>query len=366
MTCIRDTKAIINLDNISKNIFSIKTTLSTKTKFMAVIKANAYGHGILEVGRHLDNENIDIFGVANIQEAIHLRKNGIKKDIQVLGYTPNHQLKYGVEHNIILTVFSFEQCDLLNELSNSSYKTKIQIKLDTGFNRLGYKDFDLAFTDICKIKNLENIIIDGIFTHLALRNRDEDFMQYSNFENFINKLKENNIVYGISHICDSIAAIKYPEFHMEMIRVGAGIYGLCLEPVPYKILPSLSFNSKVTSIKDVQKGEGIGYDEDYKFDKPSKIAVLPFGYADGIPRNINKSGYVLINNKKAPYIGILCMDQCMVDITNINDVHIGTDVEVISNKLPVSYLATWCKTNKNSIVAGILPRVPRIYKRKNK
>lgn len=354
---MRDTKVIIKKSNLKENYDNY---CKMGTEVMVVVKANAYGHGIVESSRYFEEIGVETLAVATLTEAVELRENNIESDLLIMGHTPDRYLEKAVEIGAIVTVFSLDQCKILEKMN----KPRVYIKIDTGFNRIGYKDHEKAIRDIQLIDKME-VKIEGIFTHLALRNEESDKNQFIAFSRILDRLKSLKINYGKASICDSIGALIYPEYHLDTVRVGAGIYGLCTRPTPFKLKNTMTFISKITEIKIVEIGESIGYDEEIVTDRKIKIAVLPFGYGDGIPRNITDSGYVLINGEKAPYLGILCMDQCMVDITDIDRVDRGDDVLVFgehkNNILPISHLASWCKTNRNSIITGISSRVIREF-----
>lgn len=362
MRLLRPTYVEIDLDIIKHNINEIKKFIAKNTKLGAVIKANAYGHGAIEVARVLEEENIDYICVAGLNEAIELRNNNIKLPILVMGYTPDDCLDIAIQNNITLTIFSKEQAEILSNKSKKiTSKTNIHIKIDTGFNRLGFKINESLPSTIYYIYNLPNINVEGIFSHLALKDIESDYEQFNKFIKLLDKIKCIDI--PIKHICDSIGMVSYKDFHMDMVRVGASLYGYNSRKSKMNLKPAMTFKSKFAQIKTIKKGEGISYDYSYIADKEMKIGTVLCGYSDGIPRSLSNKGYVYVNGKRANILGKICMDQCIVDLTDIKDV-VSMDSEVIfyGNGGPkLLDVANLADTNRNELLSIVSRRVARVY-----
>lgn len=361
MRLLRPTYVEIDLDIIKHNINEIKKIIDKKTKLGAVIKANAYGHGAIEIAKILEEENVDYICVAGLNEAIELRNNNIKLPILVMGYTPDDCLDIAIQNNITLTIFSKEQAEILSNRSKRiNSKANIHIKIDTGFNRLGFKINESLPSIINYIHNLPNINLEGIFSHLTLKDVESDYEQFSKFTKLLDEIKRINI--PIKHICDSIGMVAYKDFHMDMVRVGASLYGYNSRESTMNLKPAMTFKSKFAQIKNIKKGEGISYDYSYVADKDMKIGTVLCGYSDGIPRVLSNKGYVYVNGKRANILGKICMDQCIVDLTDIKDVSMDSEVIFYGNGGPkLLDVANLADTNRNEILSRVSRRVIRIY-----
>lgn len=364
---IRGTRVEINLDNIEFNIKEIRKLIGGNVSIAAVLKANAYGHGAVEIVKTVIDSGADVIAVATLSEALELRNNFNNIELLIMGHTPNRQLKFVIDNNIIQTVFSYNQAKILSEYARETKKeARVHIKYDTGFNRLGFRDCDDSIEEIIKINELPSIKIEGIFSHLALKNYIEDKKQFDKFTKVIEKLKSKGLKFKYDHICDSISGVDYPDFRLNMIRPGAIIYGLkSYKNKEFILKQALTFKSEISYIKEIKKGESVGYDFSWTADRDSIIGTLPFGYADGYPRNMTKKGEVTIRGVKAPIIGKVCMDQCMVDLTDIPSALEG-DVVIVyfdgsNNTVSIQEMSELAETNKNEIVGRISRRVPRVY-----
>lgn len=369
---LRDTYVEINLDNIKYNMQKIREVLGEDVKIAAVVKANGYGHGAVDIAQTIMENGADYLAVATLTEALQLRKHHLDYKILIMGYTPDEYLEYIVQNNITQTIFSLRQAKLLDDIA-TKYNTKclVQIKYDTGFNRIGFKDTQESIDEIDKIFYLENIIVEGIFSHFALAGEKEDEKQYKRLMDAIDKLEDRGRQFKYKHICDSIAGIDYPGYRLNMIRPGAIIYGLKSYHDNSLILKqAMTFKTKIYHIKTIEKGEGVSYDYLWKANEKRTIATLPFGYADGYPRNMRDKGFVTIHGKKAPILGVICMDQCMVDISDIPEAKVGDEVIIYgdgtNNTLSINDVSKLAQTNKNEIVCRITVRTPRVYIKDNK
>lgn len=369
---LRDTIVEIDLDKIAFNIQSLKAMAGNGVSVAAVVKANGYGHGAVGIAETLMQNGANYLAVATLNEAIDLRRHFENYNIFIMGYTPDEYLEYIVKYNITQTIFSYRQAEIIDELSKKYEKiSTVQIKYDTGLNRIGYMACQESIDEIEKICRLKNLNVEGIFSHLALVNDEENKIQYDKLIFAIDTLEKRGIKFKYKHITDSIAAVDFPEYRMNMIRPGALVYGLKgFHKGHLDVKQALTFKTKIYHIKKIKTGEGVSYDYAWKAKRDSIIGTLPFGYADGYPRNLRDKGYVTIHGQKAPILGIICMDQCMVDLTDIPQACIGDEVIIYSdgsnNSMSIQEAANLSGTNKNEIVARIAVRTPRVYVKNGK
>ncbi len=338
---------------------------------MAIVKANAYGHGAVRVAKALE-ERADYFAVADIEEALELRENGIKNPVLILSYTSPEYCDVLIENNVISTVYSFDDaCKISQAASALDQKAVIHIAVDTGMNRIGFKDCDESVEIIEKISKLENIEVEGIFTHFACadcKDKSSATTQKERFDSFIKKLEERNVNIPIKHSCNSAGIIDL-DCHYDMVRMGIALYGLYPSDEVHRekihLKPAMEVCSRIIHIKDVEEGTGIGYGLTYVAPSKRKIATVCIGYADGYNRALSNKGYVIVNGKKAPITGRVCMDQIMVDITGIDGVNIDDYVIVMGSENGVSItaeeLGEMCGSFNYEIICTFMPRVVRIY-----
>ena len=334
----------INLDNLEHNIKEIQRILSSKTKIMAVVKANAYGHGMIEISKKLNEIGIRDFAVATLKEAITLKKHHIIGNILVLGYTKIEDIPLILKYDLIQTVIDEEYAkQLLSILSKQ--KVKVHIKINTGMNRIG-----IHYHNIEMIKSLyysHNLQVLGIFSHLcvadsnALEDRNFTQNQIELFNHVVEQLKEAKIEVGKVHLQSSYGLLNYPTLQYDYVRTGIIMYGVHSElnikmKVSISLKPVLTLKAKVTSVKEIMSNETVGYGRKYKATKKEKIASISIGYADGYPRSISNQGAkVLINKQYAGVIGRICMDQCMIKVTGMN-IKVGDTVTIIGNNPNIS------------------------------
>lgn len=360
---LRDTVVQVDLKTISYNMDRICEMAGDRVAVMPVIKANGYGHGAVGIAPTLLEHGATYLAVATIAEALELREAYKKYPIFILGHTPDRLLHFVVENDITQTIFSKAQAQVLSEESkNVGKKAKVHLKVDTGFHRLGTENIT-ELKEICSFKAIE---VEGIFSHLALVNDEENKKQYEKFLNVIVTLEKEGISFKYKHIEDSISAVDFPEYRMNMIRPGALVFGLRgFHKGFVDVKQALTFVTKISQLHQVSKGEGVGYDYIWKAPKNTTIGTLPFGYADGYPRSLSNKGYVTIKGIKCPIIGAICMDQCMVDLSGVPNVKEG-DIAIIygdgsNNSMTIEEASKLAETNKNEIVARITERPPREY-----
>ncbi|WP_312908310.1 alanine racemase [Tissierella praeacuta] len=369
---MRNTWVEIDLSNLEYNLSQARKMLEPKTKIAGVVKANAYGHGSIHIAKALIENGIDMLAVACLTEAIELRKYYSDISILIMGYTPSDKLKFAVQNNITITIFSLEQAIILSDIGEMLNKeVTIHIKIETGFNRLGLKIDSNTISIIEKIYNLKNIRLEGIFTHFALKTKETDKIQYELLMNVIYKLEAKGIYIPIKHICDSIGMVIYPEYHLDMIRLGSFMYGVQTSSKKEGSLRSvMTFKAKISQVKEIQAGEGVGYDYSFVAKKKTIVGTLPVGYADGYMRALTGKGEVNINGKRAPIIGKICMDQCMIDLTNIPYAKVGDEVILLGGNskdgITLDEVAEKINTNRNEVLSVISRRVPRVYIKKSK
>lgn len=367
MSLLRKTQAIINLDNIQHNYRATRADISPSVKIAGVVKANAYGHDIMTITGALLECGIDCIAVATLQEGVAVRRQYPGANILVMGYIADDQLRYAVEYKLTATIFSLAQAHILAEQAGAAgQRAPVHIKVETGLNRLGYWDHELALEEVTAMAQLTGIKVEGIFSHLALYNPEADKIQYDKLMALVAKLEGRGVNIPIRHICDSIGAAAYPEYHLDMVRLGGILYGYTSRKIDFAVKPVMTFRTEVSMVKTIGAGEGVSYSHRYVAEVKSRIATLPVGYADGLPRNVWEHGHVMINGQQAKYAGLPCMDQCMIDVTGLA-AEVGDEVILFGgegeNELHLSNLSRWCDTNRNEVLSRISPRVCRIFTR---
>lgn len=369
--------ANIDLDAICSNIISIRKLINNKTKIMAIIKADGYGHGAIPIAKALDGI-VDAFGIAILEEGIELRCAGIKKPLLILGYTPKEQFKDLVRFDITPTIFQYSAAEALSKEALKQNKTaNIHIKLDTGMSRIGYSDKIESIQEIKRIASLEGIRIEGMFSHFACADETDKTSakrQLQCYLDFVNQLEEEGIIIPVKHISNSAGIIDLPEAQLDMVRSGISTYGLYpSEEVNKEILElksTMEIKTHVSYVKDVDAGIGVSYGSTYVTAKKTKIATIPVGYGDGYPRILSSKGRILIHGKSAPIIGRICMDQFMVDVTDIDNVKQGDTVTLIgkdgSEFISVEEIADMAYSFNYELICNVGKRIPRIYYEKGK
>ena len=365
-------EADIDLSAIRRNIETMKGCIPKDKKLLAVIKANAYGHGAIQVAEVLDDLS-DYYGVACIEEAIELRKAGVNKPILILGYTDESLYDHIVRYNITQTIFSFEQAKALSDVAGQLGKTgRLHIKLDTGMNRIGFKCNDDSVSEIVKISKLENLDMEGIFTHYFKADsvdKSSALEQLKKYTAMIDKLGEAGVHFAIRHISNSAGIMEMPNDTYDMVRSGISTYGLYpseeMDKEACVLYPAMSFLSHVSHVKLVTKGETVGYGGTYTLPCDKKIATVGVGYADGYPRALSNKGRVLVRGEFAPIVGRVCMDQIMIDVSDIDDISVGDEVVLFGRQgdkcIPVEEPADMSASFNYEFVCNINRRVPRVY-----
>ncbi|NMA87523.1 MAG: alanine racemase [Tissierellia bacterium] len=364
---IRNTWVEINLDNLKHNIYQAKDIIGKDVKLAGVLKADAYGHGAIYSAKTMIENGVEMLAVACITEAIEIRRHFPEIPILIMGHTTDEQLALAVENRITMTIYSLEQAKKISKIAKDLNKNAtIHIKIDTGMNRIGFKINSDTLDIIEEIYKLDSIIVEGIFTHLALKTEETDIKQYELFMKVIDELEKRNINIPIKHICDGIAMVIYPKIHLDMVRVGSYLYGGQPDYVGREnTKPVMSFKTKIAYIKEIEKGEGVGYGYSFVADKKTLVGTLPVGYSDGYQRCLQDNGEVSVFGKRAPIIGKICMDQMMVDLTDIPEAKVGDTAVLIGeddvDNISLLEVAAKADTNRNEILSGISRRVPKVY-----
>ena len=359
--------ALINLNNIIENYKNINALLSEKTEFMAVVKANAYGHGDVQVATALNNAGCFNFAVATVDEAIKLRKNNVKGRILILGPTEPDRLCEVHDYDIVQSVASYDHA---LTAASTAPGIRMHLKIDTGMSRTGIychrsEDINNAVERAAEVYAVKGINVEGIFTHFAESGNlksDNTEKQFTMFKSVIDGLTAKGIDVGTRHCCNSAGTLNYPEYHLDMARVGISLYGLpdgeCRADI--KLKPAMTFRSKIVQIEELKPGDDVGYSRTYTVKTPIKKAVVSAGYADGFNRLLSNKCEVLINGKRAKSIGRICMDLSMFDVTGI-DCKVGDDVILFGEDKHVDEFADIIGTINYEVVCNVSARVPRIY-----
>ena len=372
------TWAEVDLDAIAHNIKEIRKITNPNAKIMAVVKADAYGHGFLEVAKTLLENGADRLAVAVLQEGKQLRSRGVTVPILILGASGEEAVEDLINFDITPSVFTYEFSKALSyEAERKEKVTKIHIKIDTGMSRIGFlagEDNEEIVDEIIKISKLPYIEIEGIFSHFATSDEyDKSYtlLQYGRFMDVCNRLEEKGLNIPIKHICNSAGIMMYPEMHLDMVRPGVILYGMYpsdeVDKSRLDLIPAMTLKSTITHIKEVEPGRGVSYGKEYITDKKTKIATVPIGYADGYLRKLAKHGKMIVDGVKVPIIGRICMDQCMIDVTNVHNIDKGDEVIIFGREgVTVDDLAEWLETINYEVSCVIGKRIPRIYTKDGK
>ena len=361
----------INLDNLENNITQIKNIIPTQTKIIAVVKANAYGHGMTEISKKLNQVGVTDFAVATLEEGIILREAGIKGNILILGYTNFNNIDYLLKYNLIQTIVDYEYAKRISQMDLKG-KLKVHIKINTGMNRIGesYKNID-KLIEIYQMKNLEIL---GTYSHLcvsdSLKEDDKLFTnkQITNFFETIKTLQNLGYDTGKIHIQASYGILNYPELNCDYVRPGIIMYGVYSDEyentkTKVNLKPVLSLKARITSIKEITQGESVSYGRIFKADKTMKIATVGIGYADGYPRNLSgKNAKVLVNGNYVNIIGRICMDQLVIDVSNLTKIEDGDIVTLIGEEkqIKAEVVAQNSGTITNELLSRLGKRLPII------
>lgn len=373
MTETRRTHVVIDLDNFSQNVKNLKSLLRPETRLMAVIKADAYGHGAVEIARTALNSGATWLGVATPDEGRQLREAGIDAPILVLSGAMEQGMSIVVQNDLRLTVFNLGGLWRLDEeAARQGKRVKIHLKVDTGMNRVGVhkpKRLDDVLERIGQCRNLE---LEGMFTHFATSDEaDKTFTRLQN-ERFLEAARaaeEKGFSSLLLHAANSAAILDLPETHHDMVRAGIAMYGCypseeVRRTVP--LYPVMSWKTVILHVKKIPAGETVSYGRTFTTRRDSFIATIPIGYGDGYKRLLSNCAHVLVRGKKAPVIGRVCMDQTLIDVTDIPDILPGDEVVLLGSQgdqsVTADEMGAWAKTISYEILLSVSQRVPRLYK----
>ncbi|MBS4959668.1 MAG: alanine racemase [Clostridiales bacterium] len=370
--------AEIDLDAVEENIQAIQALIGPQAKVMGVIKADAYGHGALEVAKVLEENGVERFAVALPDEGIELRKGGIEAPILSLGYAPIQKAQDMIQYDIAQTIFSVQSAEVLSQAAQSiGKKAKVHIKIDTGMGRIGFLPGPQAVEEIVKISTLPFLELEGIFTHFAAADeleKDFTYQQKEKFESMVEALKKRGVCFPVVHAANSAGLMDFDCLKFDCVRAGIILYGLYpsdeVKKDRLQLKPVMSVRSVVSFVKEVPAGTPISYGRTFVTKRKSMIATVPIGYADGYVRGMQQGGRMIVRGCYAPIVGRVCMDQCMIDVTDIPQVKIGDLVTVIGKdgeaEVTCDEVAEVLNTINYEIVCMIGRRVPRKYYRHGK
>lgn len=365
------TFARIDLDAISHNLSQLKSCINEGVLAMAVVKADGYGHGSVRVARHIE-EDVDYFAVAGLSEAVVLREGGVRKPILILSYTSPMQYDTLLSYDITAAIYNYEEAVALSEAAERLGKrARVHAVVDTGMGRIGVKPSPEGADTVKAISLLPGIYVEGLFSHYACadcENKCDALSQTALFDEFIALLEERGVEIPIKHICNSAGTMDFTKQY-DMCRLGIALYGLYpsdeMDTEKIKLQPAMEVVSHVVHTKTVPQGFQIGYGHIYTAPSERRVATVCIGYADGFNRCLTGVGYVLVHGKKAPIVGKVCMDQLMVDITDIPDVSVGDHVVVLGKndgaELSAETFGEMCHSFNYEVVCTFMPRVERLY-----
>ena len=370
----------VDLDAIRENMIHMKANIAPETKMIGVIKTDGYGHGSVPIAKHL--EDLDFvwgYAIATPEEAIQLRKAGIKKPLLILGYTFPYCYENLVKYEIRPAVFREDSLDKLNRAAVKLRKpVSVHIKVDTGMSRIGITPDREGLAFIKRVLEYRMINIEGIFTHFARADEEDKtnaFEQLRIYQDFVKMAEEKlSIHIPMKHCSNSAGIIEMPQANMDVVRAGITLYGLYpsdeVKKDIVKLLPALSLYSKVVYVKKIQKGQSVSYGGTYTAESERVVATIPIGYGDGYPRTLSGKGYVLIHGKKAPILGRVCMDQFMVDVTDIPSVKEGDRVVLLgfdgNEHISAEELGRLSGRFNYELVCDLGKRLPRVYQKNKK
>ncbi|MDD6483519.1 MAG: alanine racemase [Clostridiales bacterium] len=371
--------AEIDLDALAHNMREIRKITDKNAQICATVKADAYGHGFLEAAKTFLENGADRLAVAMKAEAIQLRKSGIDVPILILGMSPAEDIEDIIDYDITPAVGDYEFARLLSQTAQKKGKTaKIHIKIDTGMTRVGFVADDLknsaVVDEIIKISQLKAIEVEGMFSHFSTSDEyDKTYtkLQFKRFMALDEQLRARGLNIPIRHIANSAAIMMYPNTHLEMVRPGIILYGMYpsqeVDKSRLDLKYAMSLKACVSYIKEVEAGRGVSYGKEYITDHKTKIATVPIGYADGYIRRLSGRACMIADGKKVPIIGRICMDQCMIDVTSVNNISKGDEVIIFgSEEVTIDDMAAWLDTINYEIACMISKRIPRVYLRNGK
>jgi len=381
---LRDTRVLVDLDVVEDNLAELAAFLdatapagAARPRIAAVLKADAYGHGALRVAECLLGRGVDLLAVSCLTEALELRRRLPEVDLLVMGHTPESGFRELLRNRITCTIYDeFQAAALSRAALAEGRKAVVHVKIDSGMNRLGIKTGPGALATLKAIASLRGLETEGIFTHLALESEASDRAQFARFSALVDEAAAIGLRFRYRHVCDSIGLARYPEFRLDLVRPGAILYGVVPKTAPLlasrKFGLPLSFRSRITRLRRLEQGEGVGYDYTWKAPAAGAlVATVAAGYADGYPRCLSNVGEVLLRGRRAPVVGLVCMDQLNIDASAVPGAAEGDEVILfgagpgadIDSGIPLLETAFRAGTNRNELLVSISRRVPRVYHR---
>lgn len=371
--------AQIDLDAAAHNMRQIRKHVGPDVKIAAVVKANAYGHGSVELAKTFAENGADCFAVSSLDEAVELRRYAhIDKEIFILGHTDARRTEELLTYDIEPAVFNLKNAEFFSQEAQRLGKIlRVHIAVDTGMSRVGFQVNEFSVSEIKAIAALPNIEIRGMFTHFAVSDiKDKTFTreQYGHFRWMCKRMEEEGIHIALRHCCNSAAALELPEYYCDMVRPGIIMYGCEPSPdvdiKPYDLRPVMSLRCCIAHVKLIDAGATVSYGRHYTAPSRRKIATLPVGYADGYSRILSGKVDVLYHGHRVPQVGAICMDQCMIDVSGEANVHAGDEVVLFGRQgdsfIPIEEIAAACGTINYEIMCDISRRVPRVYMKNGK
>lgn len=369
--------AEVDLGAVAHNVQAVKGLLKPKTKLMAIVKANGYGHGAFQIACTALKHGAEYLGVATLGEGVRLREQGIEAPIIVLGYTPADEVQEVLDYRIATTLYTWEMAEALSraavERGEQAYG---HVKIDTGMGRIGFLPEKESIETIKKIVALPGLTVEGLFTHFSAADEaDKTYTrkQLTLFKEFISQLEQEGIDIPLKHAANSAGLIDLPETHFDMVRAGIILYGLYpseeVERDRIKLIPAMTLKARVSFVKQVEAGACISYGRKYTAQDKRVIATLPLGYADGYPRSLTHKSQVLLGGQRVPTVGRICMDQFMVDVSTVPQVKIDDEAVIFGSqgkeRIAVEEIAELLQTINYEIVCMLSERVPRVYLNEN-
>ena len=363
--------AKINLGAIDRNLSEIKRVIGEDVKTLAVVKADAYGHGLVPVSKHIESR-IDYFAVATVEDALDLRASGIDKPIIILSFTSPLQYAELIEYDITATIYNLDEAKQLSDLAEKKgKKATVHVPIDTGMGRIGFTPDEKGADAVEQISKMKGIYLEGLFSHYAMadyEDKTEAEKQTVLFDSFIELLDKKGIDIPIKHMNNSAGTMELPKKY-DMCRVGIALYGLYpsdeMDRENIKLSPAMEVFSHIVHLKTVEKGTKIGYGHIYEAPEERRIATVSIGYADGYKRDLTGKGYILVNGRKAPITGKICMDQFMADVTDIPDLKVGDEVVIMGKdgdeEISAEMLGALSHSFNYEIICSFMPRVKRVY-----
>ena len=366
------TWAEIDLEALAQNFRNIRSRLKPETLLLAVVKANGYGHGALQTAQTALKNGANYLATATLDEALALRHQGITAPILVLGYVAPEGFAEAIAESVSLALFDEKTAEALSQQAQKMHQNAlVHIKVDTGMGRIGFQVKEEAAEAVVRIRQKPFLCLQGIFTHFALADTQDKhytYAQFEKFQHFDQMLRQRGLHIPLRHCANSAAIMELPQMQLDMVRSGIISYGLYpsdeVDRSLLNLTPVMRLKSRVTHVKEIEAGESVSYGCTYTAQKKTRIATVGVGYADGYSRLLSNQGYAVIRGQKVPVVGRICMDQCMFDVTELQQVQVGDEVLLFGREedgVTAEQVAAWMHTINYETVCLITERVPRVY-----